>query len=61
MTSVLPTSLSCAIDRPNLFSKCVEDLFMTNYSDVQQELNAIIGQISEILKINHLKPERKDV
>jgi hypothetical protein len=36
MASVLPTSLSWAIDKPILFSKCVEDVFMTKYKDIQQ-------------------------
>jgi hypothetical protein len=57
MTTTLPGSLGWAIDRPFLFSKCTQDIFIRTYTGIQQELNIIIDQISKTLKISHLKTE----
>jgi len=38
MTTLLPSALASVIDRPFLFSKCVEDIFQMEYQKVEEKI-----------------------
>lgn len=61
MTTVLPTTLGWAIDKPYLFSRCTYDIFTRIYESIEQQVNKIVNNVCDCLKIAHLKEENKDL
>ena len=52
MTTLIPSALGGVMDRPYLFAKCVEDIFMLNYCKVEQTIADLVINICKLMRID---------
>jgi len=52
MTTLIPSALGGIMDRPYLFAKCVEDIFMLIYCKVEGTIANLVVNICKIMGID---------